>query len=44
MFLSLLQFLFTSRCEIVMVNAYEWSDILNKLLTKVNNYFNNPHD
>lgn len=35
MFLSLLQFLFASRSEVVMINAYEWSDLLDDLLKKV---------
>ncbi|KAL9542636.1 hypothetical protein MBANPS3_008515 [Mucor bainieri] len=35
MFLSLLQFLFASRSEVVMINAYEWSDLLDDLLTKL---------
>lgn len=35
MFLSLLQFLFVSRSEVVMINAYEWSDLLDDLLKKV---------
>lgn len=40
MFLSLMQFLFTSRSEIVMVNAYEWKELLDNLSLKVNNSFN----
>ncbi|KAF7724279.1 hypothetical protein EC973_001180 [Apophysomyces ossiformis] len=32
MFLSLLQFLFVSRCHIIMVNAHEWSTLLDNLL------------
>ncbi|KAK4518369.1 uncharacterized protein ATC70_001722 [Mucor velutinosus] len=35
MFLSLLQFLFASRSEVVMINAYEWSDLLDDLLKKL---------
>lgn len=35
MFSSLLQFLFTSRCEVVMINAFEWSDLLHNLLLKL---------
>lgn len=38
MFLSLLQFLFTSRSEIVMINAYEWKELLDNLLQKVNEH------
>lgn len=35
MFLSLLQLLFVSRSDATIVNAYEWSILLDYLLTKV---------
>lgn len=35
MFLSLIQFLFVARSEAVVINAYEWSIILEDLLEKV---------
>ncbi|RCI06289.1 hypothetical protein CU098_009425 [Rhizopus stolonifer] len=42
MFLSLIQFLFVARSEAVVINAYEWSIILEDLLEKLNEIGN--HD
>ncbi|KAI8366708.1 uncharacterized protein BYT42DRAFT_540161 [Radiomyces spectabilis] len=35
MFLSLVQFLFVSRSEVVLLNAYEWTNLLGSLLDKL---------